>query len=206
MSRFKKFLLAIAAGICIAVGGTVFLSVENKVVGSVLFAVGLYAIVVNGLYLFTGKIGYVVVERSGSYAVDLVLTWLGNLLGTGLAALAIGASRISGISQKAAALCETKNNDTPFSIFFLSFFCGLLMFVAVDGYKQKQQPLILLMCVSVFILCGFEHCVANMFYYSVSGAWSLKAFAYLLIMTLGNGIGGILIPSIGLIKEKKTRA
>lgn len=202
MSRFKKFLLAIAAGACIAIGGTVFLSVENKVVGSVLFAVGLYAIVVNGLYLFTGKIGYAVVERSGSYALDLVLTWAGNFIGTGLCALAVRASRISGISERALGLCETKCNDTPFSIFFLSIFCGMLMFIAVDGYKQKQQPLIVLLCVSVFILCGFEHCIANMFYFSVGAAWSLKAFLYLLIMTLGNAVGGMIIPAIGLLRNK----
>ncbi len=202
MSRIRKFLLAVIAGMCIAIGGTVFLSVDNKVVGSVLFAVGLYAIVVNGLYLFTGKIGYMVKERSLSYAFDLLLTWLGNLLGTGVSALAVRASRISGISEKAAKLCETKCNDSPLSIFFLSIFCGMLMFIAVDGFKQKQQPLIVLMCVSVFILCGFEHCIANMFYFSVGGAWSIKAFLYLLIMTLGNAVGGMIIPAVGLIKEK----
>lgn len=202
MSRIRKFLLAVIAGMCIAIGGTVFLSVDNKVVGSVLFAVGLYAIVLNGMYLFTGKIGYMVKERSLSYAFDLLLTWLGNLLGTGVSALAVRASRISGISEKAAKLCETKCNDSPLSIFFLSIFCGMLMFIAVDGFKQKQQPLIVLMCVSVFILCGFEHCIANMFYFSVGGAWSIKAFLYLLIMTLGNAVGGMIIPAVGLIKEK----
>ena len=48
----------------------------------------------------------------------------------------------------------------------------------------------------VFILCGFEHCVANMYYFSVAGMWSGKALVYLLVMTLGNSVGGILFPLV----------
>ncbi len=46
----------------------------------------------------------------------------------------------------------------------------------------------------VFILCGFEHCVANMFYFSVAGCWSGKLLLRLLVMTLGNTVGGVLFP------------
>ena len=46
----------------------------------------------------------------------------------------------------------------------------------------------------VFILCGFEHCVANMYYFSIAGAWSMKTLGYVLVMTLGNSVGGVLIP------------
>ena len=49
------------------------------------------------------------------------------------------------------------------------------------------------MGVMAFILCGFEHCVANMFYFSIAGIFSLKVFGYLLIMILGNSIGSIII-------------
>ena len=49
------------------------------------------------------------------------------------------------------------------------------------------------MCVIVFILCGFEHCVANMFYFSVARSWSFKTILYIFIMILGNSIGSILI-------------
>ena len=47
-----------------------------------------------------------------------------------------------------------------------------------------------------FVLCGFEHCVANMFYFSVSGAWSEEALVRLLVMTLGNSAGGVLFPLV----------
>lgn len=89
-----------------------------------------------------------------------------------------------------------KMGDNPLSIFILAVFCGILMYIAVDGYKEKGNPVILFLGVSVFILSGFEHCIANMFYFSLAGAWSVKAIVYLLIMTIGNSIGGILIPFV----------
>ena len=49
------------------------------------------------------------------------------------------------------------------------------------------------MCVIVFILCGFEHCIANMFYFSVARSWSFKTILYTFVMILGNSIGSILI-------------
>ena len=48
------------------------------------------------------------------------------------------------------------------------------------------------MCVMVFILCGFEHSVANMYYISVANLLSLKSLLYILIMILGNSVGSIL--------------
>ncbi len=195
--RCGIFLLAVMSGIGISIGGTVYLSAENKVVGSLLFAIGLYLIVLNGFYLYTGKIGYVVVEEDkGTYGVTLLLTWLGNLSGTAVGAGMLSATRIAGLSDRAAELCQVKLGDGPVSILILSIFCGLLMYAAVEGYRQTKNPLILFICVSVFILSGFEHCVANMFYFFLAGMWSLKAVGYLLIMTVGNSLGGMLIPAV----------
>lgn len=195
--RCGIFLLAVMSGIGISIGGTVYLSAENKVVGSLLFAIGLYLIVLNGFYLYTGKIGYVVVEEDkGAYSVTLLLTWLGNLAGTAVGAGMLSVTRIAGLGDRAAELCQVKLGDGPLSILILSVFCGLLMYAAVEGYRQTKNPLILFICVSVFILSGFEHCVANMFYFFLAGMWSLKAVGYLLIMTVGNSLGGMLIPAV----------
>lgn len=195
--RCGIFLLAVMSGIGISIGGTVYLSAENKVVGSLLFVIGLYLIVLNGFYLYTGKIGYVVVEEDkGAYSVTLLLTWLGNLAGTAVGAGMLSVTRIAGLGDRAAELCQVKLGDGPLSILILSVFCGLLMYAAVEGYRQTKNPLILFICVSVFILSGFEHCVANMFYFFLAGMWSLKAVGYLLIMTVGNSLGGMLIPAV----------
>ena len=191
------FCKAVLAGIAIVIGGIIYLSVENKIIGALLFTVGLYAIVLNGLFLYTGKVGYLVVEKDKKeYLLILLTTWLGNLVGTAIGAFAFLNTRNALVAQNVDIICEAKLDDTPLSIFILAVFCGFLMYIAVDGFKEKGNPIILFMGVSVFILCGFEHCIANMFYFSLAGAWSGKAFLYLLIMTIGNSVGGILIPFV----------
>lgn len=193
----RIFLKAAAAGITIGIGGAVYLTLENKVIGAVLFGVGLYTIVLNGLFLYTGKVGYLISTKDKkAYILQLIFTWLGNLAGTALAAAAISATRIRNLGRTAEVICKTKLADTPHSILILAVFCGILMYAAVDGFREKGNPLILFFCVTVFILCGFEHCIANMFYFSLAGAWSLRAVIYLLLMTLGNSVGGILLPLV----------
>lgn len=193
----RIFLKAAAAGITIGIGGAVYLTLENRVIGAVLFGVGLYTIVLNGLFLYTGKVGYLISGKDKkAYILQLIFTWLGNFAGTALAAAAISATRIRNLRRTAEVICKTKLADTPHSILILAVFCGILMYVAVDGFREKGNPLILFFCVTVFILCGFEHCIANMFYFSLAGAWSLRAVIYLLLMTLGNSVGGILLPLV----------
>lgn len=193
----RIFLKAAAAGITIGIGGAVYLTLENRVIGAVLFGVGLYTIVLNGLFLYTGKVGYLISAKDKkAYILQLIFTWLGNFAGTALAAAAISATRIRNLRRTAEVICKTKLADTPHSILILAVFCGILMYVAVDGFREKDNPLILFFCVTVFILCGFEHCIANMFYFSLAGAWSLRAVIYLLLMTLGNSVGGILLPLV----------
>ena len=196
----KLFLSALLAGVAIGIGGTVFLSVQSSVVGAVLFAVGLYAICAHGLHLFTGKVGYCVDEGPGYFGA-LAVIWAGNYAGTALTALAVGASRIAPIADRAASMCEIKLGDSLFSLFVLAVFCGLLMFIAVDGYRRTKHPLILLMCVAAFILCGFEHCIADMFYLSLAGVFTSDALLRLAVITLGNGVGGVLLPLLRKLPE-----
>ena len=200
MKRFFDILLkAIVTGFAIGIGGIVYLSCDNKYIGAALFGTGLFVILTFGLNLFTGKVGYAV-ENKPAYILDLMIIWLGNLMGTVATGLLVLLTRIAPISEKAKAMCETKLSDNLISIFILAFFCGMLMFIAADGYKNIKNPtgqvFAIFLPVIVFILCGFEHCVANMFYFTVASAWSLKAFGYLIIMSLGNAVGGMFIPFI----------
>ncbi len=199
--RYLKLLSgALIAGMCISVGGTVLLSLKDGSVfgslcGAVLFSLGLLTIVTRALNLFTGKIGYLLANKP-SYIIDLVLIWFGNLAGTVLCGGLLRFTRVgAGLAEKAEAMCQTKLDDSVLSILILSFFCGVLMYIAVDGYKKLAGScagvLIVMLPVVVFILCGFEHVVANMFYFAVSASWGIKTFAYLLLMTLGNGLGSI---------------
>lgn len=202
------FLRSFMTGIAIAIGGTVYLSCGNKYLGAFLFGTGLFVILSFGFNLFTGKVGYAV-EREPAYLGELAVIWAGNFAGAAAAAFLILQTRISGISQKAEELSNIKLSDRPLSIFILAFFCGILMFIAADGNKniknQLGQILAIFLPVVVFIISGFEHCIANMYYFTLSGSWSAKALGYMLIMTLGNAAGGMLIPLVkkGFIKSEQ---
>ena len=206
MKRVVSFLDAVLAGVCIGVGGTVFLSCDNKVTGAVFFCLGLFAICTFGFNLFTGKVGYIF-EQPPAYTGFVLLVWLGNLVGTGLVGYGLRLTRLTAIAEKAAQLCQTKLNDSLLSIFILSVLCNILMFIAVDGFKNNPHEvgkyIGIFLGVIVFILCGFEHCVANMFYFSAAGVWSGKAIIYMLVMTLGNACGGVIIP---LCRSLRNRA
>ncbi len=52
MKRLKTFVYGILAGVSIAIGGTVFLSVENRALGALLFTVGLFAVCTFGFNYF----------------------------------------------------------------------------------------------------------------------------------------------------------
>ena len=197
MKNLSSFFYSILAGVSISIGGTVFLSLDNKIVGSIFFSLGLFAVCTFGFNLFTGKVGYIF-EQKPSYLLFLLQVWIGNLIGSLIVGYSLRLTRISGISEKAKALCDVKLGDSPLSIFILAIFCNILMFIAVDGFKTNQHEIGkyigVFMCVIVFILCGFEHCVANMFYFCIAGVWNGHTILYLLIMTLGNACGGVLIP------------
>ena len=75
------FIRAFLTGLAIGVGGTVFLSAENKVAGAFLFGTGLFTILTFGFYLYTGKVGYIV-ENKPKYIGEVALIWLGNFAGT----------------------------------------------------------------------------------------------------------------------------
>jgi formate/nitrite transporter FocA (FNT family) len=207
MKHIEELLSAILAGIMIGIGATVYLSVDNHIVGSLLFAIGLYTIVAYQLNLFTGKIGYLVVEsQKMNYLIFLIITWIGNLIGTFLYGIVIANIRHE-LVMKANALCKTKLAQDPFTAVFLGLFCGLLMFIAVDNYKNNTNDfgkiIGVFVCVSIFILCKFEHCVADMTYFALTlnPNYIISGLKYILLVMLGNTFGSFLIPSYLRIKD-----
>lgn len=187
----------------IAIGGTVFLSIENKVIGASLFSIGLFGVLIYNLNLYTGKIGYLITNFNLKYIKELIITLIGNFIGACSVGFVLRYTRIyDKIYEKSLILANTKLNDNILSIFILSIFCGLLMYYAVNGFKKQTdfgKYLVVYLGVAVFILCGFEHCIANMYYFSVADIWSLKTLGYTGIMVLGNSIGSFIIPLCNLV-------
>lgn len=200
MKRSKVFLSAVLAGLCVGYGGIVFLSLENKVIGAAAFTIGLFVICTFGFHLFTGKVCYVF-QNNRNYAIDLPVIWLGNLAGTGLSAGCAKLTRLApALQEKAASLCQIKLDDSLFSLFLLGILCNILIYIAVEGYKNNPHELgkylSLFFGVMIFILCGTEHCVADMFYFWMAGLWSGRAVLSVLIITLGNAVGGVLFATL----------
>ena len=194
--NLKVIARAILAGIMISLGGTIYLALENKMLGAFLFSIGLFSICVNGYNLYTGKIGYVF-DNKPKYLIELGITLLGNLIGTGGCGYLLFLTRSGDKIRKAAStICEIKLDDNLLSIFILSVFCGIIMYLAVDLYKKLTdfgKYMGIFMGITVFILAGFEHCVANMYYFSVANMWEWKTVLYVLVMVAGNSVGSILL-------------
>lgn len=192
------FIRGILAGLSISLGSTIYLLCANKIVGAFLFTVGLFCVCAFGFSLFTGKICYVF-DNDRKYAAELPVIWLGNLAGAVLAGLLLLQTRLGpALRESGAAVCETKLGQGALSAFTLGIFCDFMIYIAVEGYKSIPHEigkyLALFFGVTVFVLCGFEHCVADMFYFTVGGAWSVKACVLLLVITAGNMVGGVAIP------------
>ena len=67
------------------------------------------------------------------------------------------------------------------------------MYIAVFGYKKTGNIVVLILPVAVFILSGYNHCVADMFYIQM-GMTQWSDFISLIPTTIGNLIGACMIP------------
>ena len=172
----------------ISIGCCVYLGCYSTArwVGAVLFAIGLMTVVGFRLDLYTGKVGYIV-ENPPSFLWYMPVIILGNFVGCLITGLMMP-------YDVASTVVDGKMGLEWYSVLFRGVFCGMLMFIAVDFYKQKNSYLALLFCVPVFILAGFEHSIADMFYFISAGEFTSQALVFILIVIVGNGIGGMLIP------------
>ena len=189
--NLRIFIKAVYAGFMIGIGGMVYLAVENKIVGSMLFSFGLLTIVTQGFYLYTGKIGFV---KTFKELMDMAVVVLGNLAGTFLAAMM---AKLAHVNISSVELAGRKLANDGGTIFCLSVLCGVMMYLAIDNYNKSKNIVFIIAPVMIFILSGFEHSIANMFYFHLAGAYSLKMWAYLLVMLVGNGVGAKLFACLG---------
>ena len=201
----KALFNGIAAGFMIGIGAAVFLSCENKVIGAVLFAVALTAICQLDMMLFTGKIGYIVTNHTKADVLATVFCLIGNAIGTCVSGLLIGFCRPA-LPAVAAAMAEAKLSQSVPRVLVSAVFCGILMYTAVAIFKEKGSMSGIVFCVPVFILSGFEHSIADMAYFWIaenSGKETIEQMvALIVIVIIGNTIGGCLIPLLKKLAGK----
>lgn len=191
------------AGCLVAVGCAAFLSCANKYIGALLFTVALCSICNLNLSLCTGMVCYI---NKVEDIKNLALCLLGNIGGC-LAAGHMIRYAVPDISVRAKDLLDSKLLKTPPQIIFASILCGILIYAAVETFKTQQGASRftgIFTCIPVFILCGFEHSIANISYLLISGvSISVNAVVSLVLCVLGNGIGGLLFPSMAKLYQRK---
>lgn len=185
---------SIPAGIAIAIACTVSLSVGGGMQGAFLFSIGLLAVCVMGYALFTGKVCYA--EPTGESIKSIAVILAGNLAATILTGLVMRAVKPELIGP-AADLCAKKLQES-WRVIPLGLFCNILIFFAVDGFRHEDRKntvsaaLMLVLCVMVFILAGFEHSIANSYYLALGGYLQKPAaWGYLAMNIAGNTVGGV---------------
>lgn len=201
------FLNSVLAGICIALGGTLYLRLRDAfpgatVVGALFFSLGLLTICTRSYTLFTGKACYLLDNPLPAYLWDLFVIWFGNLVGCALIAGLQSLTPLfgpKGINVVAAQVVAQKSEASYLALFILGLFCNIFIYIAVNGFQNNPHEfgkyLILMFAVAGFILAGTEHSVADMYFWCVSGALYHApgdSLIRIFIVTLGNTAGGVL--------------
>lgn len=195
-----------AAFWCMAMAGADPGFGPQRVLGGVVFALGLILVVVGGAELFTGNALMVMaaVDRRislGALLRNWGIVWLGNLVGAVGLALAFGMSGLldgpmGAVAAKAAA---AKAALPPVEAFVRGALCNALVCLAVwlsfAARTATDKILGVLWPVAAFVTLGLEHSVANMFPFP-AGLWAGSeatlsgVFGNLLWVSLGNVVGG----------------
>ena len=192
MSLLKVFISGICSGALVGIGGAVYLSCDNKYVGAVLFSVALISICYLGTYLFTGKIGFLAEKFELKTLAQLGVGLVGNFVGATLFGL-LAAYAKPQIREAAVMSCQSKLENDFLSAVCLGAMCGILMYVAVKVFKEFKNPIGVIFCIPVFILSGYEHSIADMFYFSAAHMINLDYLSFISAVVIGNAIGAMAI-------------
>ena len=229
MAGGKCFVSAMLAGAFIGFGGMYFCTFlgdttmafgVQRLVGGLTFCLGLCLVLCCGAELFTGNVLMACAKASGRIGFGRLfrnwgIVWVGNLVGSLLAMTIIYLSNLQGMNGGAVgeafvSVAAGKVALEPVTLLFKAVLCNILVCLAVwIGFSSKttaDKVLGILLPISAFVACGFEHCVANMFFlpmglllntvggFGAAGAMTLGGVAYNLVLaTLGNIIGGLLV-------------
>ncbi len=219
LSIFKMILLGMFAGAFIAlagVGATFGNVYAGKLAGALIFPAGLAMVVVAGSELFTGNCLMVTALLSREIGpLRLLKNWLfvfiGNFIGALLVALIVTSSGVlDPISDSVVATASAKVS-MGFPVAMLrGVLCNFLVCIAVwmaFGAKTVGGKIAAVFFpVFLFVLCGFEHSIANMYYVpaglfmnwfsgTATAGLSVQSFLVenLLPVTIGNIIGGAVL-------------
>lgn len=223
----NMFLLGIMAGIFIAIGGaaaTVMWGTTgdlgiSKYLGAAVFPVGLILVIIAGAELFTGNnlMTLGLINRKitpGELMKNWCAVYSGNFVGSILIAVLVYKGQLWGsaeglnlIGQKAVSIASGKAGLTFSVAFFRAILCNIVVvlavWMAIGASTVQGKVLTLWFPISAFVLSGYEHVIANMFFipvgifYGAPVTWTGMIVSNFIPVTLGNIVGGaVIVPVI----------
>lgn len=210
-------LMSFCSGVMIGVGGTAFLFASSfygewgRLIGAILFSLGILAIVMFEMKLFTGLISDIP-EMGAKNLWKLPVCFVFNMLGVLFAALLVENSVLAtSVVPQAKELMSAKLTAENWAINALSsgILCGFLITLSIGAVnyaprKKLSTTVGVMFPIIVFAFCGFDHSVANTLYIFFLG-FSGKAIVYLLLCVLGNILGGVILPILSLFRTWSNR-
>ena len=194
MKRLLNLLISsIFAGLCIGLGGYVNLVVGGTI-GAVMFSFGLLSVVHYGLALYTGKSGFF---TNGREFTDLFYIIVGNFVGCFIVGQLFSYASPQYV-ESATRIVDAIGSKSLLVVFLLSIPCGFIMSTAVK-FAREGRYLPLLFGVPLFIVCGFRHSIADIFYYFAASHFLLLPW---LMAILGNFVGCNLHRALEIAREK----
>ena len=225
---WKLLILGMLAGAFIGLAGvgatTAAVSVQSasvgKFLGACVFPVGLSMVLLAGSELFTGNNLIIIPVLTGDIKFyqmlrNWIIVYIGNLIGSIIVAALVVYGHVGNLfggaeGGLAAAMINAANGKVTMSFgdaFLKGICCNFLVCIAVwISFAAKDVTgkfWGLFMPIMLFVLCGFEHCVANMYYipcglfckalYGVDKetlTWGAFFVKNLIPVTLGNIVGG----------------
>lgn len=227
---FKKlalhFLKGILAGLSIGLGGFLYVLMRflingelGSILGSLLFAVGLFIVCTFSLSLYTGKIGLIFEEKKDlTFYLSLPIMLVGNAIGAiGLGYIFYFIFKDNADPNFMVSATNIANSRLVYNDFvdylstaIKSFLCGFCVYMAVKLFAlNRLKPLgilSLVFFVFVFVYAGFQHCIANMFYFGLANRFVGETFINLALVIIFNSFGPIMgVVAFKLIKSAKSK-
>ncbi len=217
--RLTLFILAVLAGAFISLGSLLFAVTvtdsslglgPTRLLGGFAFSLGLILVVIAGAELFTGNNLIAMawasrLIRGGEMLRAWAIVYVGNLVGVLLTVTAcvLGGAHRLGDGAVASTLLATAQHKADLDLvpmFMLAVLCNALVCLAVwlsqAGHSLVDKVVGIVFPVAAFVALGFEHSIANMFFFPYalalepSSALLIGSLRNLGVVTVGNVIGG----------------
>jgi formate transporter len=194
----------------------------GRLLGGLVFSLGLILVIVGGAELFTGDALMVIAYASRRITLGALLrawglVYVGNIMGAvGTAALVFLAAQHGfdkgGIGKTALAIASAKAALPTVPLFFLAVLCNVLVCLAVwmsfGARSTADKVMVIIPPIAAFVAAGFEHSIANLYFlpYGLAiKAWAGAEFwtalgqtpAAYAALTVGNAVHNIAVATVG---------